>query len=200
VGMVRNCLLICSLVLTAMSGNAQVVPPVKLPPIVPFQQLRVYLGLTDTQVSQLLQNLDDYSRLVSQRQERMYQVQSEIRDETAKSPLDPAALGVRYAEIETICRNVRDEAAATQTRNLTVLTDAQKVKLKALEDAMKLQPVISEAQNAGLLSPPGPYAGIVSGVLGSIPGILGYPTASLSGCQQQIIPASRIADFILGLP
>jgi len=199
--MIRNCLLVCSLVLTAISGNAQVptpLPPVKLPPIMAFQELRVYLGLTDTQVSQLLQNLDDYSRLVSQRQQRIFQVQSEIRDETAKSPLDPAALGIRYAEIETICRNVRDEAAATQTRNLSVLTDAQKVKLKALEDAMKLQPVINEAQNAGLLSPPGPYA-ILSGVLSGTSFSFGYPTASLSGCQQQqVIPANRIADFTLG--
>jgi hypothetical protein len=158
-----------------------------LPPTIAFQQLRVYLGLTDTQVSQLLQNLNDYGRLVSQRQERMYQVQSEIRDETAKSPLDPAALGIRYAEIETICRNVRDEAGATQTRNLTVLTDAQKVKLKALDDAYKLLPVINEAQNAGLLSPPGPYAGIASGVSSSRLGIFGYPP-SLPGCQQPIDP------------
>src|SRR5882762_8930947 len=167
--MIGNCLLVCALLLTTMPGNAQVgivapLPPGVLPPTIAFQQLRAYLGLTDTQVSQLLQNLNDYSTLVSQRQQRMFQVQSEIRDETAKSPLDPAALGVRYAEIETICRNVRDEAAATQTRNLTVLTDAQKVKLKALDDAYKLLPVINEAQNAGLLSPPGPYANFGSGV------------------------------------
>ena len=116
----------------------------------------------------------------------MYQVQSEIRDETAKSPLDPAALGIRYAEIETICRNVRDEAVAMQTRNLTVLTDAQKLKLKALDDAIKLQPVINEAQKAGLLAPPNPSsANTVPGLFGSISGILAGPAPSLSGCRQQ---------------
>ena len=171
-------------------------PPGRLP-LVAFQQLRAYLGLTDTQVSQLMLNLNDYSRLVGQRQQRMFQVQSEIRDETARSPLDPAALGIRYAEIESICRNVRDEAAATQTRNLTVLNDTQKVKLKALEDAIKLQPVINEAQSAGLLAPPGPYASITTGLTGSlIGGILGFPTPSLSGCQQPTIPvAVRTGDF-----
>jgi hypothetical protein len=199
--MIRKGLLLCLLALTAMSGNAQVinpVPPINLPPTMAFQQLRTYLGLTDTQVSQLLQNLNDYSTLVSQRQQRVFQVQSEINDETAKSPLDPAALGIRYAEIEAICRNVRDEAAATQTRNLTLLTDAQKVKLKALDDAYKLLPVISEAQNAGLLSPPGPYA--IPGLrLGnSVAGFfLGYPGASISGCQPPVIPSAviRTGDF-----
>jgi hypothetical protein len=204
--MIRSCFLVFSLVLTTFSGSAQVgipvpapLPPVRLPPAIALQQLRAYLGLTDTQASQLLQNLDDYGRLVSLRQQRMFQVQSEIRDETAKSPLDPAALGIRYAEIETICRNVRDESAATQTRNLTMLTDAQKVKLKALDDAYKLMPVINEAQNVGLLSPPGPYGNIISGVLSGTSFLLGYPTPSLPGCQQQqvFIPANRVAtgDF-----
>lgn len=137
----------------------------------------------------------------------MFQVQSEIRDETAKSPLDPAALGIRYAEIETICRNVRDEGVSVQTRNLTLLTDAQKVKLKALDDAYKLLPVINEAQNAGLLSPPAPYAGVpglITGGFGSITEVfgissflLGTPSGNLSGCQQPAIPnlVIRTGDF-----
>jgi hypothetical protein len=133
-------------------------------------------------------NLNDYSSLVGQRQQRIFQVQSEISDETARSPLDPAALGIRYAEIETICRNVRDEAAATQTRNLTVLTDAQKVKLKALDDAYKLLPVINEAQSAGLLAPPGPYTYIPTDLSSSLLGIFVRQPPSLPGCQQPIDP------------
>lgn len=130
----------------------------------------------------------------------MFQVQSEIGDETAKSPLDPAGLGIRYAEIETICRNVRDEGVSVQTRNLTLLTDAQKVKLKALDDAYKLLPVINEAQNAGLLSPPAPYAGVpglISGKLGFSSFLLGSASGNLSGCQQPAIPnlVIRTGDF-----
>src|SRR5947208_15062671 len=95
----------------------------------PFPLTRAYLDLTDSQVAQISENLDDYNRLVGQRQNRISQVQSEIQQETAKSPLDPSALGIRYAEIETICRNVTDEATAAQNRKLAVLTDAQNVKL-----------------------------------------------------------------------
>ena len=156
-------------------------------------QLKAYLALTDAQISQIGENLTQYSQLVNQRQQRMFQVQGEIRQETAKSPLDPMALGMRYAEIETICRNVKDEAVAAQNRNLALLTDAQKTKLKTLQDAYSLWPIIAEAQNAGVLAPPGPY-GIshwfnTSGFI--VPAVL-------SGCQQPVsIPtvAIRVGDF-----
>ena len=179
--------------LGCISSQAQIGIPGPYPQP-PFQQVRAYLGLTDAQVSQIVLNLNDYGRLVAQRQQRMFQVQSEIQVETARSPLDPAALGIRYAEIESICRNVRDESIAAQDRNLGVLTDAQKAKLKALDDAYKLLPTINEAQNAGLLAPPGPYAafgphwfnttGFLSPVL-------------LSGCQQPAVPGLvfRNGDF-----
>jgi hypothetical protein len=104
-------------------------------------------------ITQLSKNIDDFSQLVSQRQQRVYQVQSEIIAETARSPLNPAALGIRYTEVETICRNVRDEAVATQNRNLSLLTEAQKLKLKTLEDASTLMPIINEARIAGMLAP-----------------------------------------------
>jgi hypothetical protein len=119
-------------------------------------------------------------------------VQSEIQQETAKSPLDPAALGIRYAEIEAICRNVKDESAAAQKRNIALLTDAQAVKLKALEDALKLAPIINEAQQSGLLAPPGPYGYGPGLIYNAIPG-LGYAVNGiLSGCLQPAMnPAAR---------
>jgi hypothetical protein len=170
------------LILSCISAQAQIINPGP-DPQAPFQQVKGYLGLTDAQVSQIVLNLNDYGRLVSQRQQRMYQVQSEIQQETAKSPLDPAALGIRYAEIETICRNVKDEAIAAQNRNLTVLTDAQKVKLKVLEDASKLFPIIMEASYAGLLAAPGPY-----GVSQWFNTAAFISPAVLSGCQQPAMP------------
>jgi hypothetical protein len=161
----------------------------------PLAQTKAYLGLTDAQVSQIVLNLNDYGRYVAAKQQRMFQVQSEIQQETAKSPLDPAALGIRYAEIEANCRNIKDEAIAVQNRNLAILTDDQKIKLKTLQDAYKLLPVLVDASNAGVLTPPGPYSG--SGVL-SPPiaiGILGSPV--VYGCQQPGVPtlASRSGDF-----
>src|SRR3954447_22204256 len=92
----------------SISALAQV-PGSILSPQPALPQLKAYLALTDTQLSQIIGNLNDYGQLVNQRQQRMFQVQGEIQQETAKSPLDSSALGVRYAEIETICRNVKEE-------------------------------------------------------------------------------------------
>jgi len=154
--MSKTRLLASLLFLIGISAHAQIVVPGPNPRS-PFQKMKAYLGLTDTQLTQITINLNQYSQLVLQRQQRMAQVQGEIRQETAKSPLDPAALGIRYAEIEAICRNVKDEAVAAQSRNLSLLTDAQKAKLKTLDDAYKLLSIITEAQNAGVLTPPPPY-------------------------------------------
>jgi hypothetical protein len=182
--------------LVGISVQAQIVIPGPNPQP-PFQQVKAYLGLTDAQVTQIVLNLNEYGRLVSQRQQRMFQVQTEIQQETAKSPLDAAALGVRYAEIETICRNVKDEAVAVQNRNLGLLTEPQKVKLKVLEDAFKLFPIISEAQNSGVLTPPGPYPIIRWFDTSAFATPVLFPPAVLSGCQQQTIPnaAFRAGDF-----
>jgi hypothetical protein len=176
--------LLSLLFLSGVSAPAQVlIPNPFLAPVFPL--LKTYLGLTEAQIMQIVTNLDEYGRLVAQRQQRINQVQSEVQQETEKSPLDPAALGIRYAEIETICRNVREEAAAAQNRNLTLLTDVQKAKLKVLEDAYKLLPVITEAQSAGVLAPPGPYAPF-SGLIFS-----GISAAVLSGCQQPTLASAR---------
>ena len=182
------------LLLGCISSQAQII--IRDPfPQPAFQQVKAYLGLTDAQVSQIVLNLNDYGRLAAQRQQRMFQVQSEIQVETARSPLDPAALGIRYAEIESICRNVRDEGIAAQDRNLGVLTDAQKAKLKALDDAYKLFPIINEAQNAGLLAPPGPYPAFEQQTWFNTSAF--RLPVSLSGCQQPGIPRSviRFGDF-----
>ena len=172
-------LLVALLSLGCISSQAQIGIPFPQPA---FQQVKAYLGLTDAQVSQIVLNLNDYGRLVAQRQQRMFQVQSEIQVETARSPLDPAALGIRYAEIESICRNVRDESIAAQDRNLGVLTDTQKAKLKALDDAYKLLPIINEAQSAGLLAPPGPYPAFEQQRWFNTSAF--SSPVSLSGCQQ----------------
>ncbi|MEO8129917.1 MAG: hypothetical protein ABI822_22635, partial [Bryobacteraceae bacterium] len=65
------------LFLGCFSSPAQIVIPGPAP-LPPFQQVKAYLALTDSQMAQIVLNLNDYSRLVAQRQQRMFQVQSEI--------------------------------------------------------------------------------------------------------------------------
>jgi len=125
----------------------------------PLELVKQFLQLTDSQLQMILASNDDYNRFVYEKQSRIWQVQMEIGEETAREPLDPAALGIRYAEIEAICRLMKDRAEKLQTRNRDVLNPDQKSKLKVLEDALKLGPVILDAQFGNRMgdSSSGPY-------------------------------------------
>jgi len=111
--------------------------------------------------------------------------------------LDPNALGIRYPEIESICREMKHRANEYRTRNLDVLNQDQKAKLKVLEDAMKLAPVISEAQFGNLIggysSAPSTFTGNSTGIGGSlIGGIIG----GASGCYLPFpVGLIRAGDF-----
>jgi hypothetical protein len=117
-----------------------------------YPQLQQYLQLTNTQVTAISQANRRFTEWTLEKQIRIATVQREIAEETARSPLDPMALGVRYAEVEAICREVRERESDVQKSNVNLLNDAQKARLKSLEDAWKLLPTISEAQAARLLS------------------------------------------------
>lgn len=117
----------------------------------PLGQIQQYLQLTDAQLQTILANNGEYNQLATTKQTRILQLQTGIATETAREALDPMALGVRYAEIETICRELKDEADTYQQKNAAVLTDPQKAKLQVLPDAMKLAPIISDAQSGNLI-------------------------------------------------
>jgi hypothetical protein len=153
-----------------------------------------YLSLTNAQVQAIAQNNNAFNQFSSGKQARIYQVQAEIAQVTQASPIDPMGLGVRYAEIEEICRELRTNAAQSQQQNRALLADAQKAKLQALEDAMKLFPVIAEGQNSNLLPNTGTplffnnfSSFLLGGIISAAPGCttLGIPTA-----------ASRNGDFV----
>jgi hypothetical protein len=157
-------------------------------PFQPFQppliQLKEYLQLTDSQYSMLFQNIGEHQQAIAERQQRIATVQRQITLETARENPDPTELGTRYAEIEFICRAVNDDAKRLQDRNRALLTDAQKARLKTLEDAWKLYATISQAQQVLLLDGSAGYASFLPG-LGS--GSITVPTASV-----------RSGDFIPG--
>ena len=164
----------------------------------PLSQVQQFLGLTDSQVSAILQNNNDYNSFSFQQQQTIQHAQSQIAVETAKDQLDPLAIGTLYAGIESACRDLRDKAAAVQQQNVSLLSDAQKSKLNMLNDAMKLIPTISEAQSGNLLgstnSPPFAFSAFASGSFTSLIGFppvpgCGSPFTSFAGT---IIPTTPI--------
>ena len=162
--------LLLALVCAAV-GLAQMPVPVPDPIITSLfpPALTAYFTLTSAQVDSIDKANQDYARYQAGKQARMAQVQLEIAQETAKDVVDPMALGVRYAELEGIRRELSAQLNQTRKTVAAVLTDAQKVKLQALDAAAKLQPLISQAQCENLLAP---VAAQVTGGLSSISSIL----------------------------
>ena len=115
--------------------------------------LRLFLELTETQVAAIQQANADFDRLAAQRQRRMAQVQQEIADEMAKDPVDPLALGLRYAEMVSIWRFLEGEQGRLRDKVRQVLTEPQRARLRALEEALKLLPLYYEATGVNLLAP-----------------------------------------------
>lgn len=140
-------LFVCVLIGGSLFGQVGTIPVSRLA----YGEIRTYLALTDEQVAKMQNQINDYARWSAQRQRRMNEVQVEIVAETAKNPLDPAALGVRYAEVEAIRREIAERGAALVPANVAVLTEAQKVKLKALEEALKLFSTGDQAKALKLL-------------------------------------------------
>ena len=129
----RNLLLVLTM---AASAWGQGTIPIGRGPA--LAQIREYLALTEAQFNRIQQQNNDFSRWSFTQSQRMFEVQREISVETARQPLDPVALGLRYAEVETIRRVIAERSAKLVPDNIAVLTDLQKMKLKALEEAMKL--------------------------------------------------------------
>lgn len=128
------------------------------------------LSLTDDQLVKINGENSDYGQWSQQKYLRVNTVLAEISDESAKSPLDPHALGARYAELEVIRREIEDRGKQTVAKNNTVLTDAQRSKLKDLEEALNLSPIGAEALLLHLLPPQQPVCSVLARAL------LGLPT------------------------
>ncbi len=115
-------------------------------------ELQKYLELTSAQVDSIRRANTELLVFNTRKQRRTAQVQTEIQEWTQKDPIDSMQLGVRYAELETIRREMRDEAAKTATAVRKELNPAQLAKLKVLEDAVKLQPLINDAVCVNLMT------------------------------------------------
>jgi hypothetical protein len=123
----------------------------------PPPALRLFLGLSDSQIKLIQDKNREFNQVVAEKQLRLEQLRAEIAEETRKEALDPAALGQRYVEVERIRREI--SAAEQRLRNelRSALTSEQLSKLAALEQIRELLPVYREAAAVHLVAvePPG---------------------------------------------
>jgi hypothetical protein len=128
-----------------------------------YQALKQALALTDAQTQQL-QDLQKHRQETSQViYQKISDKQRQLNDALASATPNPTTIGQLEIDMASLRKqigagpSVRDEA-------LAILTDAQKEKLKDLQNAMQLQRAASEAIGLGLISPPPPVATPIRGI------------------------------------
>ncbi len=84
-----------------------------------------YLELTPDQSRRLAQNRAAHYDWQRAKEARVTQVRAEIEDESIRVPLDPLALGLRYAELEAMRREDLERRDQLVRLNRSVLTEAQ---------------------------------------------------------------------------
>jgi len=170
-------------ILLAASLRAQSPAPVF------YQQLREFLHLTDSQWDALIAADSQYTAWKVVKYSRVAEMQHYMPEEIAKPMPNPGELGVRYAEIVTICREIRNRAADVERTNVKMLTDAQRAKLKQLDDAIVLLPEIAQAQSIRLLGGPAiPDSGLVTSVADRFLHTSGNRLGTLSPAPTELIP------------
>lgn len=114
--------------------------------------IRNYLTLTDAQVF-AIQGLEAaYNAFNTQKQNRIADVQVEIRDETAKPTPDPLALGVRYAELVEISQELTQADQQGRTAARALLTSSEQAKLQMLLGTSALTSYASSAEDCHFIS------------------------------------------------
>ena len=119
-----------------------------------IEALKTYLGLSDTQVASLQQARTDAFEQAKPSLKDGAQKARDLRAEMNKANPDSNTVGRLMTEM----KQMREQGRSTQTqvreKSMAVLTEPQKTKLKALEDAAALQDAVREARMSGLLNAP----------------------------------------------
>lgn len=170
--------LVLAAVVLAPSGFAQTpgrpVPGLYTMPFPPM--LQQYLGLTDDQVSRVTATNQQLSELSATKAQRQIQLQVEISQEIRRPSPDAAAIGTRYVELEQIRRDLEAERTRTVASVQNILTEPQKGKLTALQQAMRDYPIACAAVTQNLMS----FVPAVSGIVTN-PNLLTPPTGGVTG-------------------
>ncbi|NWF83416.1 MAG: hypothetical protein HXY18_06270 [Bryobacteraceae bacterium] len=170
---------VAAMSLAAFAQQNPIMPPIRMP----YPQLTRYLELTAEQQTGLFRLQAEWHRYLIEKQRRVGEVERELAQETNAKVPDPVALGVRYAELEAICREARDRDSQTMQNARKLLTAPQLTKLQTLEAAYALLPVIAEADSAGLMRAPVMGRVLTNATAVDVAQLIGTISTSYPGCR-----------------
>ncbi len=119
-----------------------------------LDDIKTYLSLTDAQIQSMQQVRQRAYENLRTTFDQMRAKHTALRDMLDKGATDAAAVGKLVLDMDALRKQVQQAQASVRTQVMAQLTPAQVTRLKALEDAAKLQPEIRGAQALGLIAPP----------------------------------------------
>ncbi|MBS1832885.1 MAG: hypothetical protein JST65_09230 [Acidobacteria bacterium] len=129
-----------------------------------------YLELTSQQTVAVTRLRVANTQFRLEKAERTAVINRELEVELRKSLLDPMAIGLRHVELATIQREIAEADTKLKNDIRALLTEAQKAKLKPLEDAQRLQGLVNQAVCEGFLDPL-PTGSLTSGLIATTSGV-----------------------------
>lgn len=148
--------MICGLALAmAVWAQGPGTPPAPPTPT----ELKAYLGLSDSQIQALQQIRQQEAEALRTIHDELAQKQKTLGDQLQAGSTDAAALGRLLLDIQNLRKRIEDAQKSFRDQAANQLTAEQKTKLKALEEAAKLQPAIGQATGLNLLVPSTPAQG-----------------------------------------
>jgi hypothetical protein len=115
-----------------------------------------YLKLTPEQAATLDKNAKDYEASQSGLLDRINIVNDQIGIETSKSAPDGMLLGMRYREVELICREAKAPRQSAYDRQMAVLDETQRDLVRKLQEQRTLQLIAATAYALFFLPAPEP--------------------------------------------
>ncbi len=117
-------------------------------------ELKRYLNLDDAQIQQINQARREALQGTQPPAKQLVQAQRELREMLQSPNPDPAAIGKKTLEVQSLREQLRNSRQTVSQAVLNVLTPDQRAKLADLEQAIKLAPAARQAVQLGLIEPP----------------------------------------------
>jgi hypothetical protein len=138
------------------AGDVDAAPMIFPPPVEAFDELKQALTLTDPQVLQLRQIMQERSDATQQIWQQVAAKQNELNDLLRAGSRDVARIGQLSLDIYTLSNQPPPSNDPWRLKALAVLTPDQKLKLAPLDQAMKLNTPAYQAVTLNLIDPPPP--------------------------------------------
>jgi len=119
-----------------------------------FQDLKVYLNLTDTQVQALMAVQKSQQDATTAIYKQISDKQTQLNNLLKGTSPDPFQVGQLSIDINNLRKQLPISGEPYRTNALNVLTADQKNKLTALVAALQLMPAANEAVNLNLIDRP----------------------------------------------